>query len=1151
MGASAWLCRPPASPPSASVDERCAARLLPRLSWYTAALLLIFILVAGGPVLAEPPAAPTGLEVETADGKVTFNWNNPHDSTISHYQFQYKRSDRLWSAWADMDKSDATTTTLTARGLVNGKSYRFRIRAVRGMTTRMLLINGARNDSYFPVEVREQGTIYVDLGEQALNGSPIARYLSTNGSPPPLTSAQYNSLDKWQYRFTTPRTIANGYIQSWHPWQTPWVDMGRGSGTCGQGKDRICFRLQGLTPDTWHLFQFRMVFDAQHGPAVEARDIVPGDPPLTLSIAGLNRPFTPADFDSDYARRAYRMLVFTFSERVERFTEDDIDVECAIKETAVNGPIVIPTRDGDKFIYRLSIKPTICQQDNPKVKVTVKASSVSYQGSENGTVVTKMGPEHTVTAAADCPVCAPQAPVEHTAASEPTPIACPATDASLVQTVRGYHRHNSKRLDYNHNWHRVLIAFGAETHPTFTPYTAAEARRGETRWGGWRPVRQELERLEACSRATAEAQRVAADPKPLPTLIVRDTTAPEGSKMTFPVVLSEPSTEPVCFDAYTRDSTPVSATERHDYWPMRWDTPGERLCIGPGDTQKSLLLHILNDTHDDPDETFELVIANATGAIIADGVGVGTITNDDPLPAAFLARFGRTVAEQALDGIAGRMAADRTPGMQGTLAGQALSFDPVSGQPATGGADDDAELAMTGIARVFGAAASAPSGDRFGALDTSPPQSRTMGGREALLGSSFALTGERDGSGGTMAFWGRASQNSFDGAERSDGTDIALDGTVTTAMLGADYARGDWLVGLALTQSTSDGKYASIGEDSPCSEAGDEARVLCDGAVRAGDGKVEAQLAAVIPYASLQASERLKLWGAVGYGTGEVTLKTAMGGNYSADTSWSMAAAGLRSDVIAPPAVGSGPALAMVSDALWARTSSETTRDLAASESDVTRLRFGLEGSWAVALGDGGGPRSGSGASLTPKLEIGARHDGGDAETGFGVELGGGIAWTDPIMGLSLDLSGRTLLAHDNDDLKDQGVSATLTFDPTPETKRGLSLSLRQDFGGQAEGGLDALFAPDLLEDRTDSEAESRWAMEAAWGLPAFGRRWTGSPHAGLGLATGARDYSLGWRLTPEAPNAPDLSFGVKAARRESGASAPEHTLGFEINTRW
>ena len=666
-----------------------------------------------------------------------------------------------------------------------------------------------------------------------------------------------------------------------------------------------------------------------------------------------------------------------------------------------------------------------------------------------------------------------------------------------------------------------------------------------------------------------------------PMVTVDDATAREGQTMQFAVRLSAAAKRDVWVRVLAQESNPVSARAGRDF---RGPYYSAMVRIRAGQTAGQFGVRIHDDSHDDGGETFEarvLFVMNDVAGI-ADGVAVGTIENDDPLPAAYLARFGRTVAEQALDGIAGRMSADRTPGMQGTVAGQSLSFDPAaSGQPAAGAmpgtpgasatmpADREAALAMAGIARGLGADASAPGsasaapvstadpfGDRFGAglgdnrFGTPSLQSRSMTARDALLGSSFSLTGQTDGAGGSLAFWGRASQASFDGAERGDGTDITLDGTVTTGMLGADYARGKWLIGLALTQSSSEGSYAAIGGDPVCPPVDGETPVLCDGAVRAGDGDVEASLTAAIPYAALQVSERLKLWGAAGYGTGEVTLKTmdpgsgaGAGESYKADTSWTMAAAGVRGDLLQAPEEGSGPALALTSDALWARTSSDRTRDLAASDSDATRLRLGLEGSYRVALeGD---------AHLTPKLEIGARHDGGDAETGFGVEVGGGIAWVDPGLGLSLDVSGRTLLAHENDDLKDRGLSASLAFDPAPATGRGPSFSLRQDFGGQANGGLDALFAPAPLEDRTGSEATSRWAMEAAYGFPAFGGRFTGSPHVGLGFATGARDYSVGWRLAPEAATAPDISFGLRATRRESDTQAAEHTVGFEITARW
>ena len=209
----------------------------------------------------------------------------------------------------------------------------------------------------------------------------------------------------------------------------------------------------------------------------------------------------------------------------------------------------------------------------------------------------------------------------------------------------------------------------------------------------------------------------------------------------------------------------------------------------------------------------------------------------------------------------------------------------------------------------------------------------------------------------------------------------------------------------------------------------------------------------------------------------------------------------------------------------------------------MTRLRLGLEGSWRIATeGDG---------SVTPKLEVGVRQDGGDAETGFGVELGGGLSWMDPTLGLSLDLSGRTLISHASDDLKDRGFSASLAFDPDPASERGLSFAVHQEMGGQSKGGLDALFRTDPLENRTtESDSGSRWTAEAAYGFPVFSGHFTGSPHMGLGFATGARDYSLGWRLTPS-KNAPDVSFGLQATRRESDMARPEHTVGFEINARW
>ena len=194
------------------------------------------------------------------------------------------------------------------------------------------------------------------------------------------------------------------------------------------------------------------------------------------------------------------------------------------------------------------------------------------------------------------------------------------------------------------------------------------------------------------------------DAAALPSLSVADVTIKEGAWMEFTVRLSAPSAGGVSVKVSTRDSTPVSATTR-DYWPLS----GRTVSFRAGETERSVGVIVFDDSHDEDAETFEVVLSDARGAAIGDGVAVGTIVNDDPMPAAWLARFGRTVAEQALDGIAGRMTADRTPGMQGSIAGQALSFDPdandnaapshaTSGSPAGG----TGALALADVAQAFG-----------------------------------------------------------------------------------------------------------------------------------------------------------------------------------------------------------------------------------------------------------------------------------------------------------------------------------------------------------------------------------------------------------------------------------------------------------------
>ena len=683
----------------------------------------------------------------------------------------------------------------------------------------------------------------------------------------------------------------------------------------------------------------------------------------------------------------------------------------------------------------------------------------------------------------------------------------------------------------------------------------------------------------------------------LPTLSIADSSAEEGDEVYFQVTLSKPVAHEVRFSYYTETGHYQGRNYGTAMSSSDYPYTSNNGTIYPGGRRFEIWIQTFDDSYDEGDETFTVVLRNITGATLDDGEATGTIKNTDPLPDAWLARFGRAVAEQALDGITARIDAVRAPtreaGFEGALAGRPLgrsqdravegcaaaerpgpresaTDDRADGSSDLPGARCDASAVALPAEPETSGWASAPqapgaelafSQQPFGfagfgeqgaaGLDRGPPlhyaDASAMALQRLLTGSNFAYTRKADAKGGVLGFWGRGSHSMFNGAEES----LRLDGNLTTGMLGADYARGNWLVGMAITQTIGDGSYSS--PDS-------------------GSGGVRSTLTAAVPYAAWNVSERLDLWGAAGYGAGRMTLTSGgtadrMGalphfgrgsypfvqGSYraadaqspegerlQADMGWSMAAFGLSSDLFGT--AGAGPGLALKSDALWTQATSGETEGMRAGAADVTRLRVGLEGSWTFRLGSSG---------ITPRLEVGVRHDGGDAETGFGVEVGGGIGWLYPRFGLSLSLEGRTLLAHEANGRRDMGFSAALSFDPSPQSRLGPRFSLRQDMGGQASGGLDALFASNPLADRMGQEAASRWTAEASWGLPAFRGRFIGTPTLGYGLSVMGRDYSIGWQLEPVEEASRELSLGLKLTRRESLMAPPAHGIGAELRMRW
>ena len=184
---------------------------------------------------------------------------------------------------------------------------------------------------------------------------------------------------------------------------------------------------------------------------------------------------------------------------------------------------------------------------------------------------------------------------------------------------------------------------------------------------------------EAAVVCTADGTRLSVGPAtmvPGPgSLSVTDAEVQEGPNATldFVVSLSRARHEATTVDYATSDGT---ATAGSDY-----TADSGTLSFAIGEIEKTVSVTVLDDTHDEGSETMTFTLSNpvpAATAKLGDATATGTITNSDPMPQAWIARFGRTVAEQVLDAVESRMTAARAPGVEFSLAGQRIGGGPAA-----------------------------------------------------------------------------------------------------------------------------------------------------------------------------------------------------------------------------------------------------------------------------------------------------------------------------------------------------------------------------------------------------------------------------------------------------------------------------------------
>ena len=388
-----------------------------------------------------------------------------------------------------------------------------------------------------------------------------------------------------------------------------------------------------------------------------------------------------------------------------------------------------------------------------------------------------------------------------------------------------------------------------------------------------------------------------------------------------------------------------------------------------------------------------------------------------------------------------------------------------------------------------------------------------------LAGSSFTLPLNAAGNGGglfgNLTFWGRGDYRSIAGGNPQS---VDYDGSVVSANLGIDTQLGsDMLAGLAVSQ----------------------ARGTVDYTASNASGELTTSLTSVNPYVGWQMAGGMNLWAMAGYGTGKVELDDEAAEAQSSDLSQRMIAAGVSGPLMSSDEMIAGGTtnLNLKGEVAFTSADVDGSDTLASTSLSASRQRLMLEGEHVQQLD--------TGATFTPSLELGVRNDGGDGETGTGIEAGGTLRYADEASGLTVEGRVRTLLSHGGD-YEETGVSGLVRIAPGG-SGQGLALVV-QPAWGQTGSGVNQLWENGIAAG-VSPDNQARLNAEVGYGLGVAPGLGVVTPYAGLGLAgEGAQWWRMGARWQMAANASVNVEGSLYDAANDNG---PEHGLLLRGHIGW
>ena len=619
------------------------------------------------------------------------------------------------------------------------------------------------------------------------------------------------------------------------------------------------------------------------------------------------------------------------------------------------------------------------------------------------------------------------------------------------------------------------------------------------------------------SIATASGTGTIANDDDTPVFSIDSPSVEEGDtdsvNLTFTVTLTPASYEQATVNY--ADTGTGTAEAGEDYRSIA----GGTLTFAAGETSQTIDVSVLGDVLSEQDETIVLMLSDPNPSYtIEEARGTGTITDNDAsvldeVDTEIVAEVAREVTTSVVAAVGNRIASV----VGGAAIVPPVGLPPVSVPPTGGFADGGLLSILERSARH--------SRERERGLERSE-----MSLYRSLDGASFVYTpsvaalganGSADASGGTLAgtptVWGSVDYRKLSGG----GADaLQWDGELASLNVGTDtMVDAGVLVGLAAGVSKGSFGY--------------------QGSAGGTSGVVKVRVKSLNPYIGWSVSESASLWAAVGYGKGKVSYNDEATGEATSKMSIASAALGGRYRLHSNDGSSDGRLIQVdLKGEAWGlqtKVDGDERRPMG-SKSRAHGVRVAVERLQNCALE--------SGASLTLSGEAGLRWDGGDGDTGTGIEMGGTADYHNPATRMKLVATGRALLDHESE-RKEWGAGVTAGY---RLNSRETGLTYRSSLShGQTESGVDSLWDRRVAS-RASEDEELTTRLDAEVGYRMFGASGLHTPYVGIGVEEGSkRDYRIGMRYASESA----LSSGLEFERREASGKRPDHRVMLTGQTDW